>query len=77
MRGGEDVSVGLFLSRRRGFLFEGGLLGEVFWAEGVEGVLTRRSVGRRGPGALVGRVDVEDLDPARGPVVHEEVLRGA
>ena len=69
--------MGLFLSMRWGFLFEGGYWGRFFWAEGVDGGLTRRSVGRRGPGALVGRVDVEDLDPARGPIVHEEVLRGA
>lgn len=34
-------------------------------------------MGRRGTGALVGRVDVEDLDPAGGPVVDEEVLGGA
>lgn len=31
----------------------------------------------RGPGALVGRIDVEDLDPSRGSVVDEKVLGGA
>ena len=41
------------------------------------GFLTRRPVGRRRSSALVGRVDVEDLDPSRRPVVDQEVLRGA
>lgn len=41
------------------------------------GILTRGSVRRRGSSALVGGIDVEDLDPACGPVVDEEVMRGA
>lgn len=32
-------------------------------------VLTRRPIRRRGSPALVGRIDVEDLDPSCGPVV--------
>ena len=40
-------------------------------------VLTRGSVRRRGSRALVGRIDVEDLDPSRWSVVDEKVLGGA
>ena len=36
--------------------------------------LTRRPLRRRRSRALIGRIDVEDLDPARGPVVDEEIL---
>ncbi len=39
--------------------------------------LTRRPIGGRGSRALVGRIDVEDLDPACRPVVDEEIVGGA
>lgn len=39
-------------------------------------VLTWRSVRRRGSRALVGRIDVEDLDPSRRPVIDKEILGG-
>ena len=40
-------------------------------------VLTGRSARGRGSGALVGRVDVEDLDVPRWSVVDEKIVRGA
>ena len=44
---------------------------------GIGAGLTGGSVRRWCSCALVGRVDVEDLDPARGSVVDEEILGGA